>query len=216
MGSSQAFPPGSRPCKAWRLCSRFGQSHTCEVCVNLIPCCRVPITSCRGARPAGITVLCWNSCSNWASPLKCKNLCLCWYVCICVYTCVYMGVCVSVCTHLYMCVRVHMYMYMCVSLYMCVHVCARLYMCVRVRARPPSGMQVHNDCDIACVIASLSAGVLTLVPANRKPRVSDHCTRDFISALRISLCSNHAWKWQRGPRLLVLPRSGMPCCLPAS
>lgn len=146
------------------------------------------------------------------SVLVCMHMC----VHVCVYTCVYMGVCVSVCTHLYMCVRVHMYMYMCVSLYMCVHVCARLYMCVRVRARPPSGMQVHNDCDIACVIASLSAGVLTLVPANRKPRVSDHCTRDFISALRISLCSNHAWKWQRGPRLLVLPRSGMPCCLPAS
>ena len=127
LGFVPGIPPGSRPCKAWRLCSHFGQSHTCEVCVNLIPCCRVPITSCRGARPAEIAVLCWNSCSNWASPLKCKNLCLCWYVCVCVYmyvcthactcVCVY---CVPVCAHLYMCVRVHMYMYMCVQVYTCV------------------------------------------------------------------------------------------------
>lgn len=55
-GVTPGVPPGSRPCKACRLCSRLGQSHTCEVCVNPIPCCRVPITSCRGARPAGTAV----------------------------------------------------------------------------------------------------------------------------------------------------------------
>lgn len=155
------------------------------------------------------------------SVLVCMRMC----VYVCVYTRVYVCVrvlCTCVRTFVHVCACAHVYVYVCAGLYMCVHVwscvCTSVHVCVCVRVRtcPPSGMQAHNDCDNASVIASLSAGVLTLVPENGKPRVSDHCTCDFISALLISLCSHHAWKWQRGPRLLVLPRSGVPCCLPAS
>ena len=135
-------------------------------------------------------------------------------VCACiVYLCAHICTCVCVCTCICICCAG---LYMCVHVWSCVCMSVHVCVCVRVRTCPPSGMQAHNDCDNASVIASLSSGVLTLVPENGKPRVSDHCPCDFISALLISLCSHHAWKWQRGPRLLVLPRSGVPCCLPAS
>lgn len=59
--------------------------------------------------------------------------------------------------------------------------------CVRV-CPPPSGMQAHDDHDNGSVIPSLSTHVLTSIPPNGKPTVSNNCNCAFISVLVTSPC----------------------------